>query len=151
MTLHLVFRQLNCLKKWAHFVRKTQSDCWCDTVMALTRCRPQLRELLRSGHYPCRVYCTVPGTGKHSPVRCLLFVSPAFPLTWLRLPVSLCSERETVWSFFWVWTVKQELSLLFTISLSCRTLKKNERRWRTTMLFLWTFIKAAADSCSLTL
>lgn len=52
------------------------------------------------------------------------FCFACLPLTWLQLPVSLCSERETVWSFFWVLTVKQELSLLFTIFLSYWTLKK---------------------------
>lgn len=26
---------------------------------------------------PCRVYCTIPGISKHSPVQCLLFVWPA--------------------------------------------------------------------------
>lgn len=113
------------IKKCASYSRKTQSDCWWDTVMASAQLCPQLWETLRPGHSPCRLYCTVPGTSKHSPVQCLLFVSPAcLPLTWLQLPVSLCSERETVWGFFWVLTVKQELSLLFTISLSCWTLER---------------------------
>lgn len=44
-----------------------------------------------SGHSPWRVYCTVPGTSKHSPPRCLLQLpiselarAPCFTLLWKR-------------------------------------------------------------------